>query len=132
MIQDTHPFFVYGTLKEGHSNHRLIESFIVQKCQAKLSGFAMYSFGLYPMVFQSEGGEVFGEVYWVETHRYDEALAQLDWLEGHPTLYRRELRAVWLLDEEQAVRAWVYVAPPGSLPDDLALVRGGIWLQRKG
>lgn len=84
----THLLFVYGTLKKGYGNHRLIE-------KAKLIGKtvlpfkAMNGFGFPVVTFHTEDTPcnklLIGEVYEID----DEMLMQCDRLEGHPSFYTR-------------------------------------------
>lgn len=132
--------FVYGTLKEGHGNHTLLK-----EANAEFVGYDSITGPLlmtdmvgFPGVYRPKctGGEVEcdadaanmikGEVWAMDP----EGLAALDYLEGHPTFYRREK---WWTDRE--VRAWVYMLSPqttlraisrGWLADDRQLPEG-IW-----
>ena len=77
--------FVYGTLKKGYGNHRVMqnaEGVFVQ--EDTLQGYDIYDLGGIPGVIEGEG-EVTGEVFSVS----DEGLPYLDRLEGHPTFYKR-------------------------------------------
>jgi len=76
---------VYGTLKAHGSNHGLIK-------ESKFLGtgetdgiFNMLSMGSYPCAV-SGTNKLEVEVYEVSA----DTLQQLDWLEGHPSFYRRE------------------------------------------
>jgi len=76
---------VYGTLKAHGSNHGLIK-------ESKFLGtgetdgiFNMLSMGSYPCAV-SGTNKLEVEVYDVSA----DTLQQLDWLEGHPSFYRRE------------------------------------------
>src|SRR5210317_743735 len=100
--------FVYGTLKEGHGNHRLLKN-----ANAKFVGydsvrgpFTMVNMGGFPGIYmhtaKDDDPEVTvmrGELWAVEP----EGLAAIDMLEGHPNFYRR---IKWWTDNEW--RAWVY------------------------
>jgi gamma-glutamylcyclotransferase (GGCT)/AIG2-like uncharacterized protein YtfP len=69
---------VYGTLKKGHGNHRLLEG---QELVGNitLEGFVMHSLGGFPAIVEGEGSVV-AEVYQVED---GEVLRRLDSLEGY-------------------------------------------------
>ena len=81
-----HLVFVYGTLKKGFSNHRLLASSELLGAAQTVKMYAMYSTGV-PIVVKDESiSPIFGELY-----RVDEVtLVYLDSLEGHPDWYRRE------------------------------------------
>jgi len=79
--------FVYGTLKRGFSNHRLMgQSKYLGK--TLVPGLKMFSMGGFPGCIKSgdNDDEVIGELYEVTS---EEVLQDLDWLEGHPDFYRR-------------------------------------------
>lgn len=72
----SHLVFVYGTLKEGHGNHRLIADSVFEG-PGRIQG-SLYVVGL--PYFKNEGeGYVYGELYTVD----DPTLARLDRLEGY-------------------------------------------------
>ena len=76
--------FVYGTLKDGFPNHRYLWGcrFIgIDAVNGKL-----YNLGAFPGLKASEDGRVSGEV-WECPAKTTETL---DFLEGHPTFYKRE------------------------------------------
>jgi len=75
--------FVYGTLKKGFHNHRLLEGceFIGTR---SVSGFTLIDLGAFPGMVASPG-EVTGEVYEID----DETLARLDQLESEGSFYKR-------------------------------------------
>lgn len=80
--------FVYGTLKKGKGNHRLLtEATFLGR--AKIKGpYLLVSLGGFPGVIKTQDGverEVSGEVYQIN----DDILQSLDWLEGHPRFYER-------------------------------------------
>jgi gamma-glutamylaminecyclotransferase len=101
-----HLVFVYGTLKRGHGNNRLLtgSEFVGE---AETDPALYMANGGIPFVW-TEGGplhRVKGEVFRVD----DAVLARLDRLEGHPTNYRRE--EVEVLLGEQRVTACIYLYP---------------------
>lgn len=78
--------FVYGTLKKGLGNHRLLEgqTFIGKAETEPL--YRLYNIGPYPCMIAAENGNsIIGEVYEVDAN----TLIRLDRLEGVPFLYDR-------------------------------------------
>jgi gamma-glutamylcyclotransferase (GGCT)/AIG2-like uncharacterized protein YtfP len=94
--------FVYGTLKKGNERHHYLKG-----CQfigyGKAKGFILYDLGEFPGMIKGDG-EVAGEVYEVP----ESLLKEIDWVEGVPDLFRRELIEV-LLEDGQIVSAYAYI-----------------------
>lgn len=125
---------VYGTLKEGHANHRLIKAAGGQFLgYDSLSGpFRMVDMTGFPGVVMEEADDdeeiktstIYGELWGIEP----EGLAAIDLLEGHPNFYRR---FKWWTNGEK--RAWVYMLAPKWL-DNMKVyltndrtIHEGIW-----
>lgn len=101
--------FVYGTLKKGHGNHRLLEnSKFLGRCVIN-GKHRLVSLGGFPGLVAAEEEDaergVSGEVYQVN----EETLLSLDFLEGHPRFYER--RKV----PTPHKNAWAYFLPPAYL-----------------
>ncbi len=80
--------FVYGTLLEGESNHKLLVDAEFLGVD-RLTNAQLFDLGNYPMIVAGEG-LVLGEVY-----RISPAILQkLDILEEHPDYYQRSLVAL--------------------------------------
>lgn len=80
--------FVYGTLREGESNHWLLEELSavkVAECQTPPL-FTLLNLGHYPGLIRGGNTAVRGELYRLNRS----ALDRLDRFEGHPDLFRRE------------------------------------------
>jgi len=94
---------VYGTLKKGFGNHRLLHG-------SKYAGPAsvagtMRNLGYFPVVTLGGSGTVYGEVYDVD----EPTLKSLDSLEGYPGWYNREevvttygIASIYTLDKPDA------------------------------
>jgi gamma-glutamylcyclotransferase (GGCT)/AIG2-like uncharacterized protein YtfP len=97
--------FVYGTLKRGHGNHRLLADNRVIGEAVSLDRYMMWGQGI-PFIApdDDDGSPVAGELYEVDA----DTLAKLDRLEGHPDWYCRELRSFTIAGE--TCTAWVYLA----------------------
>ena len=86
--------FVYGTLKSGHGNNRLLRGSELVGMATTEEPMGFYGKGI-PFMFHepAEGHEavkVRGELWDVD----NETLKALDQLEGHPTWYRREITSL--------------------------------------
>lgn len=89
-------YAVYGTLRKGFGNHRLLDN---EHCTLlgtqRVNGFKMVSLGGYPGLIPVEGksDEVTIEVYSVKSPKVEQ---QLDWLEGYPRFYgKMEVNTKW-------------------------------------
>ena len=111
-MTDKHLVFVYGTLKRGFSNNRLISGskFVGE---ARTEGkFALYESGI-PFVIEDEQvSQISGEVYEID----EKTLAQLDRLGGHPNWYCRKMVNISVNNKdpdelEKIIKAWIYFFP---------------------
>jgi gamma-glutamylaminecyclotransferase len=96
--------FVYGSLKKGLGNHRLLEqSKFLGRCFIE-GRYKFLSLGGFPGLVMDDSSaitRVVGEVYQIN----EDALRSLDWLEGHPRFYKRHKVATpWK-------NAWCYFLP---------------------
>lgn len=112
----SHLVFVYGSLRQGMGNHRVLgdAEFLGN---ATIEGWAMVSLGAYPAIYRCDGLSVIGEVYRCD----DLTFARLDLLEGYPSFYNRSQVATAWGD------AWVYHFE-GSKVKGLPAVVGGDWV----
>lgn len=100
--------FVYGTLKKGGSNHRLLagQSFVGNA--STLPGYALFELDGYPGMVEEAGapGTVTGEIWDVDT----EALERLDRLEGtQEGLYERKAVRLAHPFEDGTIEAYFYL-----------------------
>jgi gamma-glutamylcyclotransferase (GGCT)/AIG2-like uncharacterized protein YtfP len=117
MTQKTNLVFVYGTLKAGQFNNRLLQrpgaDFV---CTAKTREPWIMFNGGFPRVariprgrepnFKSYLGQIKGEVWKVD----DSVLIELDRLESHPVFYCREKVCIVQPGANEAYyTAWMYV-----------------------
>ena len=119
---------VYGTLKNGQTNHELMT-----KIRATFLGydsvvgnFKLKDLGPFPAVFDRKPitAKLFpicGEVYMMD----EDALAHLDFYEGHPHFFQR--RKLWTKKLEK--RVWVYFMTLRELddPKQKSTIDGGLW-----
>ena len=114
--------FVYGTLKHGHGNHRLLK-YSEYFCDATTAErYNFFTLGYYPAVAKTGNEDldlyrVDGEIYKVDSH----AMRLLDQLEGNGVLYQRQVREfdVSLNGEMAVMNAWMYelIAETGMPPE---------------
>ena len=128
------PFFVYGTLRAGQSNARLLRGAIARTRLAKLSGAQMFDMGPYPMIVEGEN-EIWGELIDIEPDKYEVILKALDRLESvngadpeNPDALYRRLRYT-VLAEAEIVESWAYFGRE-ILARRGKLIAGGDWLRR--
>lgn len=93
-----HLVFVYGTLRQGQSNHHYVQDCELLGRFDTPKEFALFDLGAYPAL-TCGSKSVVGEVYVIN----DEVLASLDRLEDVPVKYRREQI------ETTFGLAWVYL-----------------------
>lgn len=100
----TIPLFVYGTLKEGGSNHYSY----LREAQKEGRYKTVNKYGLRvngaPALTKESYDNIKGELYYVD----EEELAKIDELEGHPSLYQRELIRVKSQYGNLKEYAWAY------------------------
>lgn len=122
-----HNIFVYGSLKTGYGNNRLLES--SEYCGQSITSsadFKMISLSSFPGVIHTENGfHIFGELYRVN----DKTLQSLDRLESNGSFYKRELVKLKEFEED----AWMYVLMDGRYfnhEDERVLVDENLKMQQ--
>lgn len=122
-MKNIHTVFVYGTLKKGFGNHRLLEDAeYVGDAETTSDTYTMYNLGSFPGVKEGGSTRVTGEVYKVN----DEELASLHRLEGHPTFYKAVNKQVRLTNRisNNYLEAYMYILQSDTSNDQ---VIGGTW-----
>jgi gamma-glutamylcyclotransferase (GGCT)/AIG2-like uncharacterized protein YtfP len=134
------PFFVYGTLRRGQGNHRVVEADLAGVCEARLPGHVLYGQGLpYIAACGDPGSTVTGDLLMVWPGLYERALRALDRLEGYDpprvqmyvrTLVRAEFRDApdgpW-----QECDAWAYLGGDRFRYDPRLVIASGDWASRR-
>lgn len=104
-----HKVFVYGTLKRGYGNNRLLKEAVflgTAQTKEKWAMISNYSKTFPYLIEENEAGHnVQGEVYYVT----DTELKSLDMLEGTPHHYRRNKITVEYKDDKTDEEVYVYV-----------------------
>lgn len=133
---DQLPFFVYGTLRPGQGNHRLIEADLEGVREARLPGHILYGDGL-PYIAAGGGPAsiVDGDLLLIRPGRYELALRALDRLEGYnPPDYemyvRTRVRAGFRDGPDgtwQECDTWVYLGGDSFRYDPRLVIASGDW-----
>jgi gamma-glutamylcyclotransferase (GGCT)/AIG2-like uncharacterized protein YtfP len=117
--------FVYGTLKQGFGNHRLLANQEYIGRATTPDRYTMLSLGAFPGVVDAGSYRVYGEVYDVD----DECLSDLDSLEGHPDFYRRTPIVVNTEDGDE-LEVETYLLPEIWIDGKHSIVQSGEWSRR--
>ena len=108
------PLFVYGTLKRGFGNHRLLATSEFIGRAVTVEPRPLVIAGL-PFMINAPGAglNVRGECYKVDLNTWP----LLDRLEGHPNWYKRDLIKVKIYDNGEFViqDCWCYMLPSKDL-----------------
>lgn len=108
--------FVYGTLKQGYSNHGHLAGQTRVGTARTVPGYRLYDLGGYPglVSFPTDTAGVVGEVWSVDA----DALARLDHFEGvHEGLYRREPIRLMAPFADRSVDAYLPAKPTRGHPE---------------
>lgn len=100
MQKDSHYVFVYGTLKKGFRNHRMIQDEEFVGPASTLNNYSMVvtknTAAPFPIVFpdgrEGKKGAIYGEVYKVKP----KVIRNLDYLESNGTMYKRSITPVYI------------------------------------
>lgn len=114
-----HLVFVYGTLKSGYHNHKIINT--RKGFKATVKGINLHKGYAFPYATIGEGTAI-GEAYWVS----NKELEQLDWLEGIPYHYQRIETKINDLDGNEFT-GWIYISPENAIK--YPLIQSGEWLE---
>lgn len=108
------PFFVYGTLRPGETNHTLLlRGHTSTESPGSLRNAVLYDGPGYPYAVEEPGGVIHGDLITARPDAYARLLAELDHLEEYApddpaSLYERVIRKIDRADGT-TVRAWVYL-----------------------
>jgi periplasmic divalent cation tolerance protein len=109
----TLPWFVYGTLRPGAYNHdRLLLGRTAIEEEALLPGALLHDGPGHPYAVPGDG-TVTGTLVTPEAGAYETLLALLDRMETGAG-YERTARDAVRVRDGRTVRAWVYLAAPGT------------------
>lgn len=112
MYPTKHKIFVYGSLKRGFGNHRILEnSMFVGSTETVQHNFCMHPLhGSFPAVTigPDDSYAIMGELYEVD----NQTLNHIDMLESNGSLYTRQLVTVY--NGTEIVEAWIYLMPENN------------------
>lgn len=103
---NTKLLFVYGTLKRGYGNNRLLTNSEFVGEAVTTEKHALYRNGIPYLKTQERVSKVYGEVYRVKE---GPELNRIDSLEGHPNWYRRTPIEVEVNDQTLQVETYAYL-----------------------
>lgn len=116
-----HQIFVYGTLKNGESNHHILGKDRILKGYSRAFGFVLVDLGAFPGAVRVPNGgwHVYGEVYDIS----DPHFSEVESLEGYPGFYGREA-----IDLEYFGKSWIYTLPREKyLTNGCRFIPSGRW-----
>ena len=122
----THYVLVYGTLRKGHSNHRLLHNAEYVDTRILPLPFVMKHLGGFPGLLPGlhTDNKITCELYRVT----DTTFQSLDYLEGYPSFYNRTLIEVGIDDEtERYVDAWIYYLEDEEYYQHYPEIESGDW-----
>jgi len=110
---------VYGSLRQGLGNHRLLEQSELVGIHTVSLNYQLVDLGSFPGLLHTKWktNPITVEVYAVD----DETMESLDWLEGYPRFYNRE--QVEIGDK----KAWIYFLADRSHYQHAPVVEAGDW-----
>lgn len=111
--------FVYGTLRRGEPNYRLLEGSMCLGIVKTEPRFNLIDLQHFPGLIPGGNTSVTGELFTVD----NATLHRLDRLEGHPTFYRREKI---LLQDGREVLTYIYQRSSGR---PIRKIASGDWIK---
>lgn len=119
----TRQVFVYGSLRRGEGNHRILTTARFVTLARTARAYTLVDLGAYPGLLEGGTYAVVGEIYEVDAH----TLAALDRMEGHPTFYERK---ALVLEDGIEVEGYVLARDQWRVR---AAIESGDWCEhRKG
>jgi gamma-glutamylaminecyclotransferase len=110
--------FVYGTLKRGYSNNRLLQGCKYLGEATTEALYLLYDYGPFPcMVRAKEGKHIKGEIWEVD----EKVLKRLDVLEGVEHGFYKRAR-IKLINNDKPVWGYLYLGDTSSMPEI-----GNVW-----
>lgn len=124
-MKDT--FFMYGSLRRGMYNNKALEYGLKFISNAKLNGYKLVSFGVYPAIIPSDDGVVIGELFKITDKNVLEDIDAMEVNYGYKRTYKK------VMDEfghEQEVIFYEFENPDRCRNSEV--VESGDWIKFKG
>jgi gamma-glutamylcyclotransferase (GGCT)/AIG2-like uncharacterized protein YtfP len=119
-LAQPYPAFVYGTLRQGQGNNRVVAAGAERYAAGELKGIGIYGAGRgfpYAAEHDSENARTRGEIIWLTNNQAGQDARQgMDWLEGFnsnnplASHYERRLHTATDIESGKPVDVWVYLA----------------------
>lgn len=110
---------VYGTLKKGYSNHRILSDATFLQ-EVIVGPYTMFNLGAYPACTLEPSTMIQAELYEVNKETMD----RCDLLEGYPAFYTRH---VVRYGPEPGDEAWMYFINREKMSPRTPVVETGVW-----
>ena len=121
MQEKNHNVLVYGTLKRGYGNHRLLEHAKYLGTVVTQPKFKLYDLGFFPGAAPEGNTAIHGELFEVTNAEFQ----TLDRLEGYPELYTRTRINI----PGRKEKPWIYLI--NSIYEDTEELPEGFWPKQK-
>lgn len=139
-LAQPYPVFVYGTLRQGQGNNRVVHGGALAYKKATIAGIGVYGAHRgFPYAAEHDSAFTIGEVVWLSDDAAGtDARQSMDWLEGfnsnrpqHSHYERRRMTATF--DDGVSETVWVYLARGSSRSQlqEYDLIREGDWVAAK-
>lgn len=127
-----HAVIVYGTLRRGAANHRLIAPYGPKIQTVTVPGWQLMGAGYwFPYAVPHPERSLIGDLCTFTKETWLDALASMDKLEGYPWHYTR-LRVPAVTGDGRAVVGWMFTPTNGrEAVDRLSEVPGGDWIEHR-
>jgi|APSaa5957512493_1039668.scaffolds.fasta_scaffold70672_1 gamma-glutamylcyclotransferase (GGCT)/AIG2-like uncharacterized protein YtfP len=106
--------FIYGTLKKGECREECISG-VFLGIRKTLPQYKLFNVGSYPALIEDrkEGISIEGELWAVN----EECLKNLDLIEGHPHLYKRQPVSLYQTDDEDVLLTYIFQGDVDNLEE---------------
>lgn len=125
-MQNNIPVFVYGSLKQGGSNHSVLGDYYIFAGTFKTeTKYTLYDLVKFPAVCLGGNTSIIGEVYLVDSYVFED----LDYLEGYPEFYTRDKVSLIPIQptDVKIDKAWMYFIEDEESLSLYKKIDSGVW-----